>query len=143
MSTPSELNDPTLGTLRWSDIDDGYIGIVVDGLSVLLQVTVLDDNALESQVATARAIIAAVGGAAGDALRTTVGVQMARTHAHWFETALPRPAEIAARLRPRELTVNGDGTGNVFFDDDGLFRGHTVLVALDRKQSFKDVQLAG
>ncbi len=49
----------------------------------------------------------------------------------------------AGRMTMKELTIDGDGSATLFYDDGDLFWGHSILVEVDNEGAFQDASIAG
>ncbi len=49
----------------------------------------------------------------------------------------------ASRMTIKELTIDGDGSATLFYDDGNLFWGHSILVETDSEGAFQYADIAG
>jgi hypothetical protein len=52
-------------------------------------------------------------------------------------------AEFARRIRLDGITAASEGDIELYFDDDGMFGGHTIRVWVDETGAMTDAQIAG
>ncbi len=132
--------------LIWSADDETWSGkVTVAG--VRLEVTVLSDanepsEALEIAWPVVRRAVekdAAMRGAATADLREIF-------NNGWREKGTP---SISAREFSRRMSLSGvnvyaeDGSAEVFYEDDGMFAGHSITVSLDADGEVEEATIAG
>lgn len=111
---------------------------------------VLDADEAPAAAALAQRVSATIGDLAGFAGR--IAVELANSFSPegpaevevWEngETIIGA-AEFARRIRLECITAAGDDTIELYYDDDGMFGGHTIRVWVDAAGTVTDAQIAG
>ena len=111
---------------------------------------VLDADDADAAVALAQQVSTTVGELAGFARR--IAVELANSFSPegpdevevWEnDETIISAAEFARRIRLNCITAASDADIELYFDDDGMFGGHSIRVWVDEAGAMTDAQIAG
>lgn len=82
------------------------------------------------------------------AARAYAAKQMVETAEDWQEqddeeTEPITVESFARRIRLSEITTEPDGEGSLWYDDDGIFAGHVIVVSVNAEREFTDATMMG
>jgi hypothetical protein len=141
---PTSSVNTVLGEFRRLDEYSEYQGQLGD------VAVVLDADGEDAAAALAQRVSTTVGEAAGFARRIAVELANALSPEGPAEVAVWEndesiigAAEFARRIRLDCITAATGGDIELYFDDDGMFGGHTIRVWVDEAGALVDAQIAG
>jgi len=152
---PPFLEDVAFGRLSWDESarefsgrckvsKDLTIDLSVDPFSDVLPderpAGVPDPQLLASAVAARVQLLLS----SLDGITAYAAKKLLRVHnEHWSEGPPIDGPAFAARLRLQSISIDGDLCAQAFFDDDGLFAGHAVIVSTNEAGDATRAQLFG
>ena len=148
MSEARTLQDEVLGTLTWNaDLDwwEGRVDLSA-GHPVRLSLTVEEEDAdvePAQEIAHGRRVLLFLRGHEPEARLVAADELLEIYNAEWNEGEPLDDEEFMGRLTLDDVNVSFDGSAELFYRDDGLFAGHTVLVMVDANGNFADADIAG
>lgn len=142
------IDDETLGTLTWNSELDWWEGRaeLSPTHSIGLSITVEDEDAeapSQAEIDQARRLLLRLREHEPEARLVAAEELLAIYNDEWNEDEPLDEEEFMARLTLDDLSVAPDGSAELFYQDDGLFAGHTVLVSLGADGNFEDADIAG
>jgi len=136
--------DPIFGKLTWEDNLEWWTGQVEVAPGHTIQVALsTTEKELETLLAQAHPLLARIRREEADLRRATAEALLELYNTAWNEGAVIDGARFAARITLQAVTFYTDGSAELFYDDDDLFAGHTLLVSLDTHGALRDATLAG
>jgi len=138
------LSDPILGELRPIDPFTHGLHISFEGRDVMVAIET-GEGLSPQAVAQARRLVSApadvTARAKADAAESLIDLK----NGDWAgdEPGPLTASQLAARLRLEACEIAADGGATFYFDDDGLFGGHSVVVYVSSDGEFVDAKLAG
>jgi hypothetical protein len=138
------LHDPILGELHRIDPFTHGLHISVEAHEVLVAIETGEGLSPEA-VEQARRLVSAPAEFAARAKGEAAASLIELKNEDWAGDQ-PRPLtapELAQRLRLEACEIAVDGGATLYFADDGLFGGHSVVVYVASDGAFVDAKLAG
>ena len=141
------LHDDVLGTLIWNDKLDWWEGQVelapshAIGLSIGVEEEEGDPS--PEEIEQARRILFRLREREPEARIVAAEELLDIYNDQWNEDEPLDEEEFMARLTLDDLSVAADGSAELFYRDDNLFAGHTVLVTVGVDGNFEDADIAG
>jgi len=138
------LSDPILGELRPIDPFTHGFHISLEGRDVLVAIETGEGLSPEA-IAQARRLVSAptevTARAKAEASESLIDLK----NGDWAgdEPGPLTAPQLAARLSLEACEIAVDGGATLYFGDDGLFGGHSVVVDLTGDGEFLDAKLAG
>lgn len=152
---PPFLEDEAFGRVTWDDGARDFSGRceVSENLTIDLSVDPFSDvlpNERPSAVAEPQLLAAAVASrlqlllSSLDRITAYAAQELLLVHNEdWTDGPPIDGPAFAARLRLMSITIDGDLCARAFFDDDGLFGGHTVIVSTNELGEVTRAELFG
>jgi hypothetical protein len=136
--------DPIFGKLTWEDHLEWWTGQVdfAPGHSIQVALSTTEKE-LETLLAQARPLLARIRREEADLRQATTEALLELYNTAWNEGAAIDGARFAACITLQTVIFYPDGNAELFYDDDDLFAGHTLLVSLDTHGALQDATLAG
>lgn len=138
--------DEVLGPLTWDDQLDWWAGRaeLAPGHRIGLSLTVEHEDPLsEAEIATARRVLLHLREHEPEARIVAAEELLDIYNAEWNEGEPLDEEEFMSRLTLDDLNIAPDGSAELFYRDDDLFAGHTVLVSIGADGNFDDADIAG
>jgi hypothetical protein len=141
---PQTINDETLGQLVWDEQVDWWAGQreIAPGLTIPVSVSP-NDVALETVLVRAGRTFLRVQQSDASLRQSASEVLLELCNEEWNEEEPISGADFVARMAPKELTIDSDGSATLYYDDGDLFWGHSILVEMDDSGVFQDASIAG
>jgi hypothetical protein len=141
--TDTNLSDPIVGELRPIDEFSHGRALSVDGREVQLVIETGEGLTPEA-LAQARNLVGAPDDFAKRARRLAAESLHGLKNETWSGDDPPlSTAQLEQQLSLEACEIAADGVATLYFDDGGLFGGHSVVVYIDAGGSFVDAKLAG
>jgi hypothetical protein len=141
--TDTNLSDPILGELRSIDEFSHGRAVSVGGREVQLVIETGEGLTPEA-LAQARRLVGAPDEFAERARQLASETMRELKNETWSGDDPPlSAAQLADRLSLEACEIAADGVATLYFDDGGLFGGHSVVVYIDPGGDFVDAKLAG
>jgi hypothetical protein len=141
--TDTNLSDPILGELRPIDEFSHGRAVRVGGREVQLVIETGEGLTPEA-LAQARRLVGAPDEFAERARQLASETMRELKNETWSGDDPPlSAAQLAHRLSLEACEIAADGVATLYFDDGGLFGGHSVVVYIDPGGDFVDAKLAG
>jgi hypothetical protein len=139
----SNITDPTLGELR--RIDDFSHGLAVTVAGREVQVVIDTGEGLTPEaLAQARKLVGAADDFSQRARQLASESLRELKNETWSGDHPPLSTpQLAERLSLEACEIAADGVATLYFDDGGLFGGHSVVVYVAGNGDFVDAKLAG
>jgi hypothetical protein len=142
------IHDEVLGTLTWNDTLDWWEGRVelVPGHGIGLSLTVEEDEAdapAVAEIAFARDLLARLREREPEARVVAAEELLEIYNEEWNDEEPLSEEEFMSRLTLEDVNIAPDGSAELYYQDDGLFAGHTVLVTVGADGNFEDADVAG
>jgi hypothetical protein len=140
------IEDELLGTLTWNEDLDWWEGraVLAPGHAISLSIEVEDATVAPTQeIAHARRILLFLREHEPEGRLIAADELLEIYNAEWNEGEPLNDEEFMARLTLNDVNVAFDGSAELFYQDDGLFAGHAVLVTVDPNGNFADADIAG
>ena len=141
------IHDDVLGTLTWNDKLDWWEGRVeltpehAIGLSISVEGE--EGVPLGEEIEQARSILIRLREREPEARIVAAEELLDIYNDQWNDDETLDEEEFMARLTLDDLSVAADGSAELFYRDDNLFAGHTVLVTVGVDGNFEDADIAG
>jgi hypothetical protein len=138
--------DEVLGMLTWNDQLDWWEGRteMAPGHLIGISVSVEDETAPPTvEVEQARRVLLRLREREAEARLVAAEELLAIYNDEWNDDDPISEEEFMARLTLDDLAVASDGSAELFYQDDNLFAGHTVLVSIGADGNFEDADIAG
>ncbi|MBC8140900.1 MAG: DUF2262 domain-containing protein, partial [Armatimonadetes bacterium] len=140
------LTSELLGTVTWNDNFSQWEAKIAFApqQKVSVSITPGDDK---NDIAPGEAFVMWAKEHDADA-RAYAAKQMVETAEDWQdqddEAGEPITAEsFAARIRLTEITMEAEGDGTLWYDDDDIFGGHVIAVSVSAERTFTDAVMMG
>lgn len=141
--TNTNLSDPIVGELLPLDEFSHGRALSVGGRAVQLLVETGEGLTTEA-LTQARRLVSAPDDFAQRAQQSASEVLHGLKNETWSGDDPPlSAAQLAQRLSLEACEIGADGVATLYFDDGGLFGGHSVVVYVDADGAFVDAKLAG
>lgn len=142
------IQDDLLGSLTWNGDLDWWEGRVQlapgHPLRLSLSVEVEDADIVPvNEIAHARRILLFLREHEPEARLVAADELLEIYNAEWNEGDPLEEEEFMERLTLDDVNIAPDGSAELFYQDDDLFAGHTVLVTVDAQGNFSDADIAG
>ncbi len=140
------MHDDVLGTLTWNEQLDWWEGEaeLLPGHVIRISVGVEDEAApTDAEMAQARAVFLRLREREPEARIVAAEELLDIYNDEWNDDEPLGEEEFMARLTLEDLSVAADGSAELFYSDDNLFSGHTVLVSVGPDGNFEDADIAG
>jgi hypothetical protein len=142
------IRDEVLGPLTWNTDLDWWEGRVElsPGHPLSLSLSVEDEDATADpvrEIAHGRRILLFLREHEPEARLVAADELLEIYNAEWNEGEPLDEEEFMDRLTLDDVNVSFDGSAELFYLDDGLFAGHTVVVTVDANGNFADADVAG
>lgn len=139
----ANISDPMLGELR--RIDDFSHGRAVNVAGREVQLVIDTGEGLTPEALTqARNLVGAPDDFSERARQLAAESLRELKNETWVSDDPPLTAsQLAERLSLEACEIAADGLATLYFDDGGLFGGHSVVVYVDASGGFVDAKLAG
>ena len=139
----ANITDPTLGELRRIDDFSHGRSVIVSGREVQLVIDTGEGLTPEA-LAQARNVVGAPEHFSQRARQLASESLHELKNETWSGDDSPLTAsQLAERLSLEACEIAADGLATLYFDDGGLFGGHSVVVYVDANGDFVDAKLAG
>lgn len=143
-----QIHDELLGEFTYDDGLGWYEGTASwAGEAVSLSISAQDPTELPGALETARRLLAQAETLSPRLVAVLVDELLPLKNDEWFDPehdAEPYNCEsFAAPLRLEGITAFPDGSAEFFFDDGGLFFGHTLIATFDSTSGEIEATLAG
>ena len=142
------IHDETLGTLTWNSRLDWWEGQAewAPGRRVGVSLSVEDDDpdaAPTAAIAHAGRVLNSLAELEPEARQLAADELLEIYNEEWNDGDPLSPDEFVTRLTLEDIGLAADGSAELFYQDGGLFAGHTVLVSLDEAGNLDDADIAG
>lgn len=143
------IRDDMLGALVWNSDLDWWEGRVdmLPGHSVSISLTVEDDEDsatdIDALIQHGRRIVAFIREHEPEARLVAADELLDIYNQEWNDGKPLDEEEFMDRLAIDDVNVADDGSAELFYKDDDLFAGHTVVVTIDTAGNFADADVAG
>lgn len=140
------LEDDVLGPLTWNEQLDWWEGQVElsPGHLIGLSVSVEEETAPPTvEMEQARRVLLRLREHEPEARLVAAEELLPIFNDEWNDDEPMTEEEFTARLTLEDLSVAADGSAELFYNDDNLFAGHTVLVTVGSDGNFEDADIAG
>ena len=143
------IYDDMLGALTWNSDLDWWEGRVdmQSSHSISISLTVEDDDNevpdIDTLLQHGRRIVTFVREHEPEARLVAADTLLEIYNREWNDETPLDDEEFMGRLILDDVNVAADGSAELFYKDDGLFAGHTVLVTIDAAGNFADADVAG
>jgi len=146
------ISDDLLGTLTWDSERHEWHGraVTARGLAFRLWIDTgvwdmvhpIDDTKVDRTISSAsREAFARVRDSEQRAREGLVG-EFVPLHADWHGEQIS-PADFQARLQLDSVQLFRDGGAEIFYGDDGMFGGHSLIAHLDSSGDFEHGEMFG
>ncbi len=141
-------HDEVLGTLTWNGQLDWWEGRaeVAPGHAIRISLSVEDEAAdapSPTELDQARRVLGRLREDEPAARLVAAEELLAIYNDEWNDDEPLGEEEFMARLTLDDLSIAPDGSAELFYQDDNLFAGHTVLVSVGPDGNFEDADIAG
>ena len=141
------IHDDVLGTLTWNGQLDWWEGRVelAPGHAIGLSLGVEEEESApsEEETAQARRLLLRLREHEPEARIVAAEELLDIYNDEWNDDEPLEEEEFMARLTLDDLSIAADGSAELFYRDDNLFAGHTVLVTVGADGNFEDADIAG
>jgi len=138
------INDEEFGSLTWREDLDNWSGIVelADRIRVKLYIESSEGKDISITTETRQAFKTVAESA--EKMRQKACDELLSIYNRSWNEGEPIDAETFMNLLSLEsIRLYPDGSTEIYFDDGGLFWGHTVIVSLSKDGDFYDAEIAG
>lgn len=142
------VHDEVLGKLTWNSDFDWWEGDVDlspnHSISISLTVDSGDEKSdIDSLIRHGRRIVAFIREHEPEARLVAAEELLDIYNQEWNDGKPLTEQEFIDRLTLDDINIAADGNAELFYKDDDLFAGHTVLVTVDAAGNFADADVAG
>lgn len=142
------IHDEALGTLTWNSRLDWWETQAewAPGRCVGVSISVEDDaadTAPTAEIAHTRRVLNSLPELEPEARQLAADELLEIYNEEWNEGDPLSAEEFVTRLTLEDVGIAADGSAELFYQDGGLFAGHTVLVSLDTDGNLDDADIAG
>ncbi|MDQ2686365.1 MAG: DUF2262 domain-containing protein [Armatimonadota bacterium] len=142
------IHDETLGLLTWNSRLDWWEGrfLLAPGHPIGFSIGVEEDDSdanPTAEIQRTRLLLGRLPELEPEARQLAADELLDIYNEEWNDDAPLSAEEFMARLTLDDIGIAPDGSAELFYQDDGLFAGHAVLVSLDADGNLDDADIAG
>jgi hypothetical protein len=142
------FHDEVLGALTWNEDLEWWEGQtqLTPGHPIQFSISQEEVDAAAqptAEVQQARRVIAFLREHEEEARVVAADEVLELYNLEWNEGDPLSEEEFMSRLTLDDISIAFDGSAELFYKDDGLFAGHTLLVTISAEGTFEDADIAG